>query len=346
MTAAIGPERRAESAPPLEEIEMLAVVIATTGRPDLIRPTLVRLGGQSRPAGLVLLVPGRSGDLPAGVEALAAEAGCRVEVVQGPLGLTAQRNAGLDWLAANTGIYAADDGIVVFFDDDFVPHVDWLGNAAAEFARHRPVVGLTGAVVADGVKGRGLAEAEAEQGLRAARPGTRLAPATLYGCNMAFRAAAVPGLRFDETLPLYGWQEDYDFSQRLARAGAVMRAESLLGVHLGSKSGRVSGLRFGYSQVANPFYLMRKGTMGPGKLARVLGGNLFTNVTRSVFPEEYVDRRGRLRGNAMAFRDLLRGRLDPNAIMAIAPAPRPAPATLGHSAPSATMLGDERKVEP
>jgi hypothetical protein len=316
---------------------MLVVIIATTGRPDLIRPALFRLGRQSRPADLVVLAPGRFGDLPADIEALAAEAGCRVAVVQGPLGLTAQRNAGLEWLAANTDVYAASNGMIVFFDDDFVPHVDWLGNAATEFARHHQAAGLTGTVVADGVKGRGLVEAEAEQSLRAARPGTRLAPATLYGCNMAIRAAVAPDLRFDEMLPLYGWQEDYDFSQRLAGRGPVLRAESLLGVHLGSKSGRVSGLRFGYSQVVNPVYLMRKGTMGPGKLARVLGGNLFTNVTRSVFPEEYVDRRGRLRGNALAFRDLVRGRLDPNAIMAIGSGPRPVL--------SGARVGNERKVE-
>jgi len=34
-------------------------------------------------------------------------------------------------------------------------------------------------------------------------------------------------------------------------------------------------------------------------------------------PEPWVDRRGRVRGNLMAFRDLLRGRLDPRRILEI-----------------------------
>ena len=38
------------------------------------------------------------------------------------------------------------------------------------------------------------------------------------------------------------------------------RANVLRGVHLGNKRGRVSGLRFGYSQIANPIYLLQKGT--------------------------------------------------------------------------------------
>ena len=42
-----------------------------------------------------------------------------------------------------------------------------------------------------------------------------------YGCNMAVRLAPMRehGLRFDERLPLYGWQEDVDLSRRLAAFG-------------------------------------------------------------------------------------------------------------------------------
>jgi hypothetical protein len=44
----------------------------------------------------------------------------------------------------------------------------------------------------------------------------------LYGCNMALRMADVGDLRFDEALPLYGWQEDIDFTMRLARRGRLV----------------------------------------------------------------------------------------------------------------------------
>src|SRR6202040_3955084 len=84
-----------------------------------------------------------------------------------------------------------------------------------------------------------------------------------YGCNMAFRLKPIVShnVVFDDNLPLYGWQEDIDFSRRVLPYGRIVRSKSLRGVHLGIKLGRTSGVRFGYSQIANPIYLTRKGTM-------------------------------------------------------------------------------------
>jgi GT2 family glycosyltransferase len=121
-----------------------------------------------------------------------------------------------------------------------------------------------------------------------------------YGCNMAVRLAPVREhrIRFDERLPLYGWQEDVDLSRRLAQFGAVVRMEAARGVHLGAKSGRGSGVRLGYSQVANPIYLARKRMGYPLRRAvNHIARNLLSNIVRSTWPESYVDRRGRLRGN-------------------------------------------------
>jgi hypothetical protein len=42
---------------------------------------------------------------------------------------------------------------------------------------------------------------------------------------------------------------------------------------------------------------------------------VFRNVTRAVAPEPYIDRRGRLRGNLLALRDVLRGDLRPERII-------------------------------
>ena len=69
-----------------------------------------------------------------------------------------------------------------------------------------------------------------------------------YGCNMSIRASLIGRQRFDERLPLYGWQEDIDFTSRFRAQGRVVSAKSLYGVHLATKAGRQSGLRLALSQ--------------------------------------------------------------------------------------------------
>jgi hypothetical protein len=46
--------------------------------------------------------------------------------------------------------------------------------------------------------------------------------------------------------------EDIDFTSQLKRFGRVVGPSTLIGVHLGAKSGRENGIRLGYSLVANP----------------------------------------------------------------------------------------------
>lgn len=138
-----------------------------------------------------------------------------------------------------------------------------------------------------------------------------------YGCNMAIRMAPVRqhGLRFDETLPLYGWLEDVDFSRRLAPYGKIVKSPSLCGVHLGVKSGRNSGLKFGYSQIANPLYMVRKRTLSPARALAQISRNLCMNRLKLRAPEPWIDRAGRWRGNRLALADMLRGRLSPQRIL-------------------------------
>ena len=73
----------------------------------------------------------------------------------------------------------------------------------------------------------------------------------------------------------------------------------------------MSGVKLGYSQVANPIYLSRKGTMSPGYSARMLSKNMLANAVGSLRPEPMIDRAGRLRGNLIALGDVLRGRVTP-----------------------------------
>jgi hypothetical protein len=118
-------------------------------------------------------------------------------------------------------------------------------------------------------------------------------------------------------LPLYGWLEDVDFSRQLARFGRVVSTDATRGVHLGVKQGRQRGVKLGYSQVANPLYLIGKGTMSPRRALTLIARNLAANTVRSLRAEPWVDRRGRLIGNVRAMLDLVTGRLDPRRIQAL-----------------------------
>ena len=125
------------------------------------------------------------------------------------------------------------------------------------------------------------------------------------------------GIRFDETMPGYAWYEDIDFSRRLLPFGRLALLEGAQAVHLGAKVGKTSGLRYGYSQIANPIYLARKGSYPWDHAHRSVMRNCLANLLRSIAPESYVDRRGRLRGNLLGLRDFLLGRLRPDRILAL-----------------------------
>jgi GT2 family glycosyltransferase len=293
---------------PLPEI---AVVVATLGRPEVVTTTLkYLLETQSlKPASIIVscTVPADAGgasDLPT------------VKVVTGPAGSSAQRNTGLMAISARIGV-------VVFFDDDFIPDADWLAAAARTFRDEPDVVGFTGHVLADGIKGPGLSFDEAFRivdNVDHSAPSWRIEPFSPYGCNMAFRVSAIGDLRFDERLVFYGWLEDRDFSGALAkRGGRLIKCSTARGVHMGIKRGRVAGDRFGYSQVVNPIYMLGKGTMTLGQVAGQIFRNVASNVAFAVKPEPFIDRRGRLRGNVRGFVDVLRGRVEPERAAAIYP---------------------------
>ncbi|QCK87819.1 glycosyltransferase family 4 protein [Phreatobacter aquaticus] len=294
--------RRAEPASPLAE-PRIAAVVATLGRPEVVSRTVRHLLATQalKPSTVIVSCADVSdaGDL-------ADLAG--VTILTGPTGLPRQRNTALDALPADTDI-------VAFFDDDFVADADWLAAAARTFHDEPTVVGFTGHVLADGIKGPGIAFDEAARIVATADPKsdwTWIEPYSPYGCNMAFRASSIGDLRFDGRLVLYGWLEDRDFAAALARKGGrLVKCADARGVHMGVKGGRVRGERLGYSQVANPVYMLRKGTMSIPQVADHIFRNLASNVAKAPWPEPFIDRRGRLRGNVLALADVLRGRIEP-----------------------------------
>jgi GT2 family glycosyltransferase len=272
---------------------------------DTVRALLL----QDRKPNLVIVCPAHSGDWDDCIE---ANYPIDLIVLPGQRGLTTQRNA----------ILAVSEGFdyLVFFDDDFVPAASYLQNMEAILDRHPEIIAATGHVIKDGILGPGLSKFDAEQSIQkdaGQEYESELIPVyNVYGCNMGFRLSAVleQGVKFDESLPLYGWLEDVDFSRQIACFGTIAKTNLCRGVHLGSKRGRTPGVKLGYSQVANPLYLMGKGTMEPARALSQMMRNVIANIWKFWRPEPWVDRKGRLHGNFLAFLDLLGRKISPMSI--------------------------------
>jgi GT2 family glycosyltransferase len=278
------------------------VGIATKGRPLQVQSVVGHLRRQTlQPAGIIVACTSVEdvGNL---------EEDDRLTIVKTRPGSARQRNAVLDRLPGGAEF-------VAFFDDDFYPHDDWLRVVYQAFRSDATLACVTGNVVADGICGPGLTHDDALRQLSSASPASYpwvtdgYSP---YGCNMAFRLCAIEGMRFDERLVWYGWLEDRDFGARIAkRGGRLIKLGAATGVHLGIKSGRVSGRRLGYAQVMNPYYLHRKRSMTKSDALRQALKNIGANAAKSLWPEAYVDRRGRLLGNLIAIGEICAGRCNP-----------------------------------
>lgn len=287
----------------------ITIIIPTLNRVSLLPEILAHLDQQTKPpVEIILSAPDESH-----VVAYAPKT-YRLRSVFGSKGLCAQRNRAMSEVLDRTDI-------ITFFDDDFVPSNNYIANVEEAFRLHPEWVVVMGHLAADGARGPGFSFAEGLSLLRDAEK-KRTPEETdyvkrhpgAYGCNMSMRARCIGSLRFDERLALYGWQEDIDFTSQLRRFGDIVGTGKLLGVHLAAKSGRVSGVKFGYSQICNPVYLMKKGTMPVGFALDLMFRNFASNLVKCIRPEAYVDRRGRLEGNMLAISHILRGKITPEYI--------------------------------
>ncbi|MFT4115682.1 glycosyltransferase family 2 protein [Bradyrhizobium sp.] len=289
----------------------VAVIIATKGRPHEVSRLLEELGRQTIAPDIVVV----SACTPDDLEQPTASHD-NVEFLFGTPGLTAQRNRALDRLG---GKY----DIVIFFDDDFIPSRFWIERVRLLFANQAEVGTVTGKVLADGVttgalrwpEGKAIVDDVDQSASKPTLEHHWTHLDTPYGCNMAFRASTIDGLTFDERLVLYGWLEDLDFGLRAGARARMIRTNLLWGVHLGVKGGRDFGLRFGYSQVVNPWYLMKKKVIKPfdayRRIIRGFAGNAFMVATAK---NSHFDRPGRLRGNIAGIKDILSGSWAPEKI--------------------------------
>lgn len=295
-------------------VTRIAVAIPSANRPGILPQTVREIAKQDRLPDRLILSLATLDDIG---DLVPAELPFPVEIVLGQKGATLQRNRVLE--------VVRPDEIVLFIDDDFLMAPDYLRRTMEVFVRDPDIVLATGTVLADGIHGAGYNHEEGAR--RLASLITTPVDSSVstaysgYGCNMALRSSTVlaQGLRFDEALPLYSWLEDVDFSRRLASYGRLVKAGTMRGVHMGSKTGRTPGVFLGYSQVANPVYLMRKGSMTRKHATTIMLRNMTSNVLHSVKPPKWADFRGRFRGNILALIDLARGRVSPGRITDLKP---------------------------
>jgi GT2 family glycosyltransferase len=288
------------------------VIIATKGRPTEVSNLLDALAQQTVLADTIIVSACDRNDI-----AQSSVVAKNIEVIFGPPGLPAQRNRALSLLRGKSDI-------VVFFDDDFIPSRYWIEHLQMLFATKSDVIGVTGQVLADGILTGGLKWSDGQSVVSKADSSKRQSAAmkdyqtqdrvSVYGCNMAFRAESIEDLTFDERLVLYGWLEDRDFAIRARTKGRLVWSDALWGTHLGTTRVRLSDLRFGYSQVVNPWYLMKKGSMTSIDAGRHIFRGLAANISGLFLSGSHVDRWGRLKGNIIGIKDIMFGRWAPERI--------------------------------
>lgn len=293
------------------------VIVPTRGRREGVTRLVDALRQQRCLPTMVLIVGASADDVPVAFDPEIAGMDVRYIVSDQP-SAARQRNLALEVLDRD-GLLGNPAALVAFFDDDFRPDTFWLANAGVPFA-DAGVVAITGALLADGAVSGEVSETKATQMLMA-RYDDDLAAHTitydvdLYGCNMVVRGTALKVSRFDEALPLYSWLEDLDLQGQVSRHGRTAHVPACRGVHLGMRGGRTSGVRFGYSQIANPVYLASKGSISRKKMLRFVIRAFLSNILRSMQPGTSIDYFGRLRGGSKAFGDAIRGCLHPSRIL-------------------------------
>jgi GT2 family glycosyltransferase len=204
----------------------------------------------------------------------------------------------------------------LFLDDDVELASNFIESMEHLLEESKDAIAATGFMVVDGAQGdTGLDRKSARSHIA-----NYVRKHSNYdhgeGQNLFVRTKIFDKVLFDETLPLYGWLEDLDFATNCLRYGRIIMNTGTCFAHLATPTGRTSGLRFGYSQIVNPFYLWRKN--GKPGLTQVvfeywlirLAYNCFKTLLK--VPSDRNDRTGRLKGNMIAISQLLAGRVDPS----------------------------------
>ena len=279
---------------------MHTAIIPSTNRAAVLHDTVVSLLAQTeRPAEIVLAIVDAGTDILPATRAIPI-----VRVVISAKGSVQQRNTALDHLDPSCTL-------VTFFDDDVELHPDYLCNCRAFMAGHPEVAGISGRAIADGTLIGEISRVRAVNLIREFdEPQFRHRVwFGMTGFDMTVRRDVADRVRFDDRLRLYALYEDFDFSVRCRRFGTIMSVDQCVLVHLRTGSARISPVRLGYAQLVNPLYLCWKGSHAWYHAARICARSLLGNMLGSLTVRQGIsrrERRGRLWGNALGIRDVLR----------------------------------------
>lgn len=294
----------------------ITAIIASTGRPKVLEQTVRGLLDQRRAPDEIIVSCVASHDFNAESAALP-----RCRFLTGARGLCAQLNAALDQITP-------ENGLIFIGDDDIELTRDYFEVVERTFMDEPDLAALGGGIISDGATvGREISRDEAKQIVsQYERQNPRRAAVSkkgsgesgvLYGCNITYRADLLLKEKFDEKLPLYSLYFEADICRRMAKHGRVVGSDSAKIVHLAASSGRMPGLKMGYSQIVNPYYLWKeKKTVTGRELMQLVPKAIFANSFKGLLKRDNVDRLGRLRGNVIAIIDIILRRARPERITA------------------------------
>lgn len=297
-------------------IPSVGVVIATTGRKALITETLISLLGRDSLPACIVISGAKEGDLP-DIESFESEVNL-ILTLSPEKGAATQRNHGLTQLPK-------DIDFVSFLDDDVEMHNSYFAEVRHVFESSPELVAFSGMVMVNG----DIEPQQARQRLDAhvipkGMPSfgyLRNKWPGLYGCAMNMRREIIDRVKFDDNLPLYSLGEDIEVGFRLSQYGAVGGSARCPLVHLATKTGRIAEVGVGYAQIVNYLYFVNK-DIGYPRLRCYFERMMqipFANLVYTFFPQldsyRAVDRKGRLRGNMIAFQDLIIGKAHPSRLI-------------------------------
>ena len=250
----------------------LAIVVPTRNRPDELQALLENLASQTRRPEAVVVVDGSDDAVSETIRVIvgASPLACRF-LRHWPPSAAAQRNAGLDAVLAECDL-------VALIDDDVT-----LDNAALEILcghaekRDQGIVGFgLNPVDHDAHRAYGqwkVSWLTRRLGLYSDRMAT-VAPSGwhsrtlnvtqvtdvgwLTSCAVAWRAAAIGDLRFDEYFEAYSYLEDLDFSLQARQLGRFVILPDVTYLHAPATGGRKSRFWFGRIEIRNRHYIVCK----------------------------------------------------------------------------------------
>lgn len=271
------------------------VIICSVNRPSILHETVLGLLKQTVQPGSIILSLCDESSVLSETKAVPC-----VRCVYGPQGSSVQRNAAIPFAATP---YA------LFLDDDVELAPGYIEQMEQVFARDPSIAAASGKIVADGAEdGKGIDRQVAINAILSHRPipgCESIEIKEFFGCNMFIRSELLRFERFDERLPLYGWLEDRDFLWHCARHGKMVRNRGAVMAHLATRSGRTSDVRYGYTKIANPWYLWRKSVISnlADLVVRYWIKTTVANAVRMMMPKQpqSADYKKRLHGNLMAY---------------------------------------------